>query len=57
VERGAESSLLRVSVRSNPPSTVSWQIDGRNVSRFDRHFTFHQDGSLEIHKVNFAKQL
>ena len=51
IERGMESSLLRVSVRANPPANVIWKIGGREISKFDSHFQYHQDGSLQINKV------
>ena len=52
VERGVDSTLLRVSVRANPPANVTWKINGREISRFDGHFTFQLDGSLQLHKVD-----
>ncbi len=57
IERGVESSLLRVSVRSNPPSNVTWKIGGEEISRFDQQFTFQPDGSLQINKVRLSCKL
>jgi hypothetical protein len=51
IERGIETTLLRVSVRANPPANVTWKINGREISRFDEHFTFQSDGSLQINRV------
>ena len=51
IERGVDSTLLRVSVRSNPPANVTWKTNGREISRFDSHYTFLPDGSLQMHKV------
>ena len=50
-ERGSSEAILHISVRANPPPTLKWFRNGRELSKFNPRYTMTEN-YLKISKIS-----